>query len=151
VQLQTHSSPAAEGRSPPPVRCTTVKKSKYRHILAVTVNFLQLQLHSRTQGLMSMWVEVGSSRRSLRCGMRFTLPRPGAGPMTRASHAFQSRNRICRSYLQRPCTRLHPYLHGPACQLFDSIFPFAINSLNQALLRLSAFWGCFFKFAANRR
>jgi hypothetical protein len=61
------------------------------------------------------WVEVGSSRRSLRCGMRFTLPRPGAGPMTRASHAFQSRNRICRSYLQRPCTRLH--LHGPACQL----------------------------------
>jgi hypothetical protein len=36
VMLQTHSSPAAEGRSPPPVRCSEAKKSSYRHILDVT-------------------------------------------------------------------------------------------------------------------
>jgi hypothetical protein len=41
VMLQTHSSPAAEGRSPPLLRCTTLKK-------AVTFCALQFAWHSRS-------------------------------------------------------------------------------------------------------
>jgi hypothetical protein len=54
--LQANSSPAAEGRSPPPVRCTTVKKSSYTQLAcsssrypAVTECVQQLNAVSRSE------------------------------------------------------------------------------------------------------
>jgi hypothetical protein len=52
VMLQVGSPPAAEGRSPPPVRCTTLKK-------AVTGTALQLTLLGRSY-ILCPAVTVGS-------------------------------------------------------------------------------------------
>jgi hypothetical protein len=46
VMSSANSSPAAEGRSPPPVRCTTVKKCSYKSELAVTLAALKLHVQS---------------------------------------------------------------------------------------------------------